>query len=224
MENELSQIINCLNESEELSKNKNFLAILQDIQQFQKTDIQIENYKIGSFTINQDIQKNYLFSLSNAISYLNKNPLTENFTFSDLVKINKILTENSNSVRTKQTSSTYPFPKPELIDDGIRILFHFYQNTQSHILIKKIAFIQGMLSLHPFHDGNHRTFRLLLDYWLQEMNVPCMTLKSGFDFIFANPTDQKVFLLENAVEKVLICIGNTIQNTELNSTYGGSNG
>lgn len=209
---DLAIIQSCLDESLSIQARLDFQETLTTIRQYANTTTPFANFSIGSFSLavqSPEADRN-AEALLTAHHALMSDPKLAT-SIDGLLSLNqKIRKLDSNSLRTTALNDDYPFPQPESIAEGLDILFQFLNSPQIDLFLRRIAFTQGMLSLHPFSDGNHRTFRLLLEYWLWEMGMPSMTLIKGSDFLIANPVDQKVFSLEDAVQKVLYAIGETI--------------
>ncbi len=144
-----------------------------------------------------------------------KRLLTDSFNFaspSDLLALNqKVQGARAPQPRTVNLHEPYKFPDVDEIGPGFGIINRFMVNSEVHEVVKQAAFTQAMLSLHPFADGNHRTFRLLLDTSLTRAGLPPTTCLKTTDLVFANPVGRKIFSLSDAVQAVLHAMGETIK-------------
>ncbi|WP_243136752.1 Fic family protein [Acetobacterium paludosum] len=101
------------------------------------------------------------------------------FLISDLLKAHKLLMSNlvkgAGSFRTGDVGVfdgevvVHMAPPAHMVPDLIRQLFHWYQSSTVHPLIKSCVFHYEFEFIHPFADGNGRTGRmwhtLLLSRW-----------------------------------------------------------
>jgi hypothetical protein len=164
------------------------------------------NYKEGSQSLsedNPDCEKSFLLLLIARQSLLKKE-----FHFSDILFLNSLILGTQPQLRKENLDDSYPFPDPEYLDEGMTLIENFLDKNDPYEkpLFKKIAAAQALLSLHPFNDGNHRTVRLILDFWLSEMNLPTLFINSNKDLLIANPYTQQVFSLKHAITQVLFAM------------------
>lgn len=205
-ESQLQIIQECLNEVAILSANESLQEILSSLSPYKDSNIQFENYFLGSHTLGD---KNTAHETLQRIQRSALRPRLD--SFAGLLLLNQsILGAPTCSPRTTALLNSFHFPAPEVIEEGMALLFAMLHEDRFDLFVRRVAFVQGLISLHPFADGNHRTARLTLDLWLQQMELPTTRLKHASDFIFTNSVDQKLFSLEDAVQKVLYCMGNTL--------------
>ena len=205
-------ILECLSEAESLSNHSELLAVLAQIPPQQKHKIDFSNYRISSHTLGQsenagpDLQR-----LENVLRLIKANRF--NFEDSeDLFLINQLILGNEiGGLRTECLLEPYAFPDPKIIPEGLAILLNFQKTSTTHPFVKLVAYIQGLLSLHPFTDGNHRTCRLILDSELVKLGLPPVTVRKSSDLLMANAIDKKVFSLADALQTVLHGIGETLR-------------
>lgn len=207
----LSIIQQSLQEALSVSVEPSFLQVCQQIPMQPDYQIDFSNYRLSSHTLGKSIlSETDLHPLVQAHDLLMRGHVDFQKT-ADLFLLNQtILSATSPQMRTEILNEPYAFPHPEQINQGLLLLQDFYKNSLAHPLVKRVAFVQGLLSLHPFSDGNHRTCRLILDTSLCQLNYPPTTVRKTSDLIFANPVDQMNFPLAFAVQAVLHGIGETL--------------
>ena len=212
----LSIIQNCLMEALSVSEDPSFLQVCQQIPRQPGYQIDFSNYRMSSHTLGHLTPSQAdLNPLVHAHDSLMTGS-TDLIEMADLFLLNQmILGASSPQIRTEILNHPYAFPDPEHIDQGLRLLQDFYKTSAAHPIVKLVAFVQGMLSLHPFSDGNHRTCRLILDTSLCQMNYPPTTVLKTSDLIFANPVEQKIFSLSFALQAVLHGMGETLSASML---------
>lgn len=208
---QLQVIKGCLSEAPEITVDPSFHEVIQQIPLGLDQNPQFENYQSSSHTLNLNSQSSsHLNSIKRAFDLI-KNKQLLPFSAQGLFEINRLILEKpSIQKRSVILKEIYPFPDPEFIDEGIDLLLEFYSHSTVHPFVKIVAFSQGLLSLHPFQDGNHRVTRLLLDYSLIELGMPSTKVHLSTDLLFANPTIQCNFSLRTAVQAVLHTLGQSI--------------
>lgn len=210
-----------LDEADGLSRDPDLLRLLSNIREFNfgTVPVQLANYKLSSFSLftkrdveAQEESHEHFAQLLRAHTWLEKDfDPSVSYSQNKIVELNRIILDaDSTRMRIKNFKSDYDFLPFELMDEAFVLTQKVAISDHLEDFVRAVLLFQLLLSIHPFENGNHRTLRLLLDHHLIKINLLPTTVRSNSDLILANPYLQPIFSLEDAVQKVLFNIGNTM--------------
>jgi len=207
MTNDLDILQQVLDQASSLQSQTDLTEALDELFQLaknsQKPPFELDNYLVTSGTLKDagPCSSDYQ-NLVTASHWLKDLP--ESIEISDLLHLNQLVLGLSTATyRTQELSSLYPFPHPSSIPRGLELLQKFIKQQDLQPVFQKIAYIQALLSLHPFENGNNRTCRLLLDHWFMQLGLSSTYFEKHLDFIMANPKSEIIFSLRHAV---ILCL------------------
>jgi Fic family protein len=212
MYSQLDNIRQTLKSIEQTSRDPDLLEALREVKAnneescFNASIWDIHNYRAASHTLKMFDTGNYNFNnLVKASNWLtDKNDIK---TIDLIIHLNQIITGNKHSnFRHERMTGNYSFPDPEHFEKGLSLINESLQAEFEVPFIHKVAIAQALISLHPFSDGNHRTTRMLLEFWLMKMQLPTLRLKKQSDFFIANPHNNFFFTLHHAAALSLLAM------------------